>query len=78
MSVQEFAPGSEVCTSTMTMPLSSGEHFGPPVSIGYYPESCNEIWIDGECGRLNIQLDSLNAFIKQLRRAAIIAREQAQ
>jgi hypothetical protein len=76
--IQEFAVGAEVVTATMTLPLSvSGEHFGPPLTIGFYSGN-TEIWIAGEMGRQNIPVEHLNAIIKQLRRAAKLAAENAK
>lgn len=71
----EFAPGSEVVTAVMNLPLENGEHFGSPVSIGYYPTDNSEIWIEFEGTRLNIQRGHLKDFIKQLRRADNIVAE---
>jgi hypothetical protein len=75
--VQEFTVGGEVVTATMTLPLLCDEHYGPPLTIGIYPGQ-PEIWIEGEMGRQNIPVEHLNAVIKQLRRAAKIAAENAK
>lgn len=76
--IQEFAATGETVTATMTLPLSAcGEHFGPPLSIGFYSGS-TEIWIEGEMGRQNIPAEHLNAVIKQLRRAAKLAAENTK
>ncbi|MNL78663.1 hypothetical protein D3C87_2051080 [compost metagenome] len=74
--LQEFWPQTDVVTASMTMPMGTGEHFGPPVTIGYYPGE-REIWIRSEAGVLNVQPEHLGSFIKQLRRAAKLASEQA-
>lgn len=74
--VQEFALGVECVTACMTLPLTGGEHFGAPLTIGFYPGS-SEIWIEGECGRQNIPLEHLNAVFRQLRRAAKLAAEHS-
>lgn len=74
--IQEFAHSLEHCTATMTMPMDSGEHYGPPLSVGYYDGNNTEIWIEGEGGRISIQLTHLKPFIKQLRRAADMAAEE--
>jgi hypothetical protein len=76
MNTTEFSVITEAVTASMTMPLESGEHFGGPISIGYYPGNNSEIWIEFEDARLNIQRASLKDFIKQLRRADSIAAEQ--
>ncbi len=73
---QEFVCGPEAVTATMTLPLSSGEHYGPPLTIGFYPGQ-QEIWIEGEHGRQNIPVEHLPGVIKQLRRAATLAAEHA-
>ncbi|TFL14171.1 hypothetical protein CSC67_08440 [Pusillimonas caeni] len=75
--IQEFAVAAEVVTATMTLPLSTGEHFGPPFTIGFYPGQA-EIWIEGEHGRQNIPAEHLNQIIKQLRRAAKLAAENTK
>ena len=59
----------------MTMPLAGGEHFGKPISIGYY-DGNQEVWIEGDCGRLNIPLEHMTDFIKQLKRAAAICKAE--
>lgn len=74
--VQEFVCGPEAVTATMTMPLGSGEHYGAPLTIGFYPGQ-QEIWIEGEHGRQNIPVEHLPGVIKQLRRAAAMAQEHA-
>jgi hypothetical protein len=76
MSTTEFSAATDAVTATMTMPLETGEHFGSPVSIGYYPGNNGEIWIEYEGARLNIQRSALKDFIKQLKRADLIAAEQ--
>lgn len=76
INIQEFAVASEAVTATMTLPLTCGEHYGPPLTIGFYPGQ-TEIWIEGEHGRQNIPAEHLNTFVKQLRRAAKIAAENA-
>ena len=75
--VQEFAFEMEAVTATMTLPLATCEHFGPPLTIGFYPGS-TEIWVEGEMGRQNIPAQHLNAVIKQLRRAAKLAAENTK
>lgn len=75
--VQEFSPTAETVTATMTLPAESGEHFGPPLSIGFYP-GLSEIWIEGDCGHQCIPLQHLPDVIKQLRRAAKIAAENVE
>ncbi len=74
--VQEFVCGLEAVTATMTLPLSSGEHYGPPLTIGIYPGQ-HEIWIEGEHGRQGIPVEHLPGVIRQLRRAATLAAEHA-
>lgn len=74
MSTSQFFDG-EVVTATMTMPIETGEHFGSPVTIGYYKGDNGEIWIEFEGVRLNIQRSCLKEFIKQLKRADTIVAE---
>jgi len=75
--LQEFADAGEIVTAAMTLPLELGEHFGPPLTIGFYPGSA-EIWIEGGCGRQNTPVAHLKAVIQQLRRAAKLAAEHSQ
>lgn len=75
--VQEFFGTGETVTASMTLPLAGEEHYGPPLTIGFYPGQ-SEIWICGECGHQNIPLQHLQDVIKQLRRAAKMAAEQAE
>lgn len=74
--IQEFSHHGEVVTATMTLPMESGEHYGAPLTIGYYP-GADEIWIRGEHGTQNIPIEHLPDVIKQLRRAAKLAAEGA-
>lgn len=73
--IQEFSHHGEVVTATMTLPMESGEHYGAPLTIGYYPNAA-EIWIRGEHGTQNIPIEHLPDVIKQLRRAAKLAVEE--
>lgn len=75
--VQEFAVATEAVTATMTLPLGTGEHFGRPLTIGFYPGQA-EIWIEGDCHRQNIGVEHLPQVIKQLRRAALLAKQHAE
>ncbi len=73
--IQEFCK-SEVVTAAMTMPLpNSGEHFGSPVSIGYYDNDGAEVWVDFEGSRFNLPDEHIKPFIKQLLRAQRLAKE---
>ena len=74
--IQEFNSPGEVVTATMNLPVESGEHFGPPLTIGFYPGAA-EIWIRGEHGTQNIPVEHLPDVLKQLRRAAKLAQEGA-
>jgi hypothetical protein len=74
--VQEFGPGCEIVTASLTSPLVTGESYGTPISIGYYPEVQDEIWIEAEGARINIQTCDIPAFVRQLKRAAMLAKEQ--
>ena len=74
--ITEFNSG-ETCTAVITSHLETGENFDGAISIGYYKESSNEVWIQAQGYTVNIQLADLSEFIKQLKRAAKIAGEQA-
>ncbi len=75
--IQEFAVAVETVTATMTLPLRTGEHFGPPFTIGFYPGQA-EIWIEGKHGRQNLPVEHVQDVIKQLRWAAKLATENAK
>lgn len=75
--IQEFMVGVEAVTATMTFPQLCGEHYGPPFTIGFYPGQA-EIWIECEGGRQAISVQHLPHVIKQLRRAAKLAEENAK
>ncbi len=75
--ITEFV-GGEVCTAVMTSHMESGENFDGAISIGYYPSSSQEIWIESKGQRTNIQLSDVDAFCKQLKRAAKLAKAQEQ
>lgn len=76
--VQEFAVVGEIVTASMTLPTKGiGEHFGPPLTIGFYPGE-TEIWIEGEMSRQNIPVHHVNAVIRQLRRAAKLAADHSE
>lgn len=74
--ITEFG-ANEICTAVMTSHLVTGENYDGAFSIGYYPGQNNEIWIQAQGYTINVQLDDLNEFIKQLKRAALIAKGQA-
>lgn len=74
--IQEFGVVGETVTATMTLPTGTGEHFGPPLSVGFYPGQ-SEVWLQIGQERQSIPLPHLPAVIKQLRRAAAAAKENA-
>lgn len=74
--ITEFG-ANEVCSAVITSHLATGENFDGAISIGYYPGQNNEIWIQTQGYTINVQLADLNEFIKQLKRAALIAKGQA-
>ncbi len=67
---------SENVTATMTFHLESGEGFDGPLSIGTYPSSPGEVWIEIDGSRRNIPAEDIDVFCKQLKRAARIATEK--
>ncbi|ARP86261.1 hypothetical protein [Bordetella genomosp. 9] len=76
MDIVKFGPG-ETCTAALTMPSDqvSSEHFGPAICIGFYNDQ--EIWISAGDARINVPAYCLERFIKELRRAAKMAKEQS-
>lgn len=74
--ISEFSV-TERISASMNMTAGTGEAFGGPVSIGYYPGQ-PEVFIDHEGHRLNIPAEWMKPFIKQLQRAGKIAADQAE
>lgn len=76
--VSEFSPGSELIVATIHMTTISGcEAYQGPMHIGYYDKQ-DEIFIENENYRVNIPHHLVESFVKQIRRAAKIAKEQAE
>lgn len=72
----ELSPFADRCTAVMTSHLDSGENFEGAILFGVYPDNQLEIWILAAGVRTNINVTDVDAFCKQLKRAAKIAREQ--
>jgi hypothetical protein len=70
--VQEFTPATEAVTATIVSPLGTGEAFGTPITLGYYPGT-TEIWIEAEGQRFNVQSADVPVLIKQLKRVVLLA-----
>lgn len=77
MNVVKFTPG-ETCTAAITMPADEvcDESFGPAVCIGFY-NGQQEVWISHGNDRINVPSYCLEGFIKELRRAARMAKEHS-
>jgi hypothetical protein len=75
MGLVKFSVG-ETCTAALTMPPdpTMDEHYGPAVCIGHYGHQA-EIWIANGDNRINVPVYMLEVFIKELRRAAKLAKE---
>ena len=71
----EFTPSAEHCTAVITSHMGTGENFEGAIAVGYYPGSPGEIWMETHGVRSNIQLADVDAFCKQLKRAAKLAKE---
>lgn len=69
ITVTEFSPSQEVLTATLHTTLETGESVVGPTHVGFYADG-TEIWIEREGQRVGVEVEDLNAFIKQLRRAA--------
>ena len=77
MNLTEFAPVAEVCTATFTSHVEqTGENFDGPICVGIYPGTTDEIWIEFMTPRANLNVNDIEGFIKQLRRAVKIAKDQ--
>jgi hypothetical protein len=74
--ITEFACRSESVTAVITSHMETGENFDGAIVIGVYPEDLDEIWIETQGVRTNIQVADIPAFCKQLKRAGQIAQEQ--
>lgn len=74
MSTAEFTPALEAVTAALSLEQETGESF-EQVAMGYYP--CNEsgeVWIQCNGHRFNIPPQHVEAFVKQLRRTAKLAK----
>jgi hypothetical protein len=66
----------EVATAAIDIRLLTGEGYTGPMHIGYYKEDDDPgLWIRLEGERVQFVASALPAVIKQLRRAAKLARE---
>ena len=74
--IQEYT-ANEICTATITSHLESGENFDGAIAIGYY-QGQTEVWIQSVQHRFSVQPQDINALCKQLKRAKLIAMEQAK
>jgi hypothetical protein len=74
--VTEFAPASEHITATIHMTAIKGcEAYQGPLHIGHY-NGTDEIFIESEGIRTNIPAHLIELFIKQIRRAAKLAKQE--
>lgn len=74
--VEEFAPSGERVTAVITQDIGTGESYGGPLTVGYYPDGGGEVWLECEGSRLNISAAHFQAVMRQLRRAHKIANEK--
>lgn len=65
--VTEFSSDS-VVTATMHLALETGEAYMGPLHIGYFTDG-GELFVAQEGKQVQVPLDCLDAFIKQLKRA---------
>lgn len=72
----QVTPDHERVTAVMTSHMSSGENFDGAILIGIYPSSPGEVWVEMQGRRTNIQVSDVDAFCKQLKRAAKLAAAQ--
>ena len=78
ISVTEFAPATECVTATVHMTALPGyEAYQGPLSIGYYLKN-DEVFLESEGTRINIPAHLIATFLKQIKRAQTIAKEQAK
>ena len=74
--VTEFATALEHITATIHMTAISGcEAYQGPLHIGHYKGS-DEIFIESEGHRTNIPAHLIEPFVKQIRRAAKLAKQE--
>lgn len=76
MELTEFAPGSDRIVAAFNSELSSGESFGPPICIGFYVGEA-EVFIQHGDQTANLQASDVDAFCKQMKRAAKLAKDQS-
>lgn len=75
--ITQIAAMGEKCTAVLVSRLDSGENFDPPILIGVYPSENNEIWIEFNGQRVNININDVLPLCAELRRAKKIALEQS-
>lgn len=77
--VSEFVPRAEAVTAQIDVRLSTGESFTGPIAVGYYSQhdDITELWIEQDGRRVQFPADVLQAVVKQMRRAAQIAKEDS-
>ena len=73
----EFAPGHETVTASIDVRHATGESYTGPLTIGYYQDDNSDpgLWLELEGERVQFVTSALPAVIKQLRRAARMAKE---
>ena len=72
--VTEFSHASEAVTAHVLICLNTGESVTDPILIGFCPDDDPELWIEQD-GRVQFPASALAEIIKQLRRAARLAKD---
>jgi len=76
--VTEFIPRAEAVTAQIDVQVFTGERFTGPISVGFYPnDDSHELWLEQEGRRVQFPESVLSAVVKQMRRAAQIAKESS-
>lgn len=77
--VTEFVPRAEAVTAQIDVRHVTGESFTGPIAVGYYCQDKDntELWIEQEGRRVQFPVEVLQAVVKQMRRAAQIAKEDS-
>lgn len=74
--ITQVAPVAEMVTAILVSRTDSGENFDPPVLLGIYPSSNDEVWMEIGSQRVNINVNDVLPLCREFRRARGLAMEQ--
>lgn len=74
--ITQVSTVGEAVTAVLVPRVDSGENFDPPVLVGIYQSSNDEVWIEIAGKRANINITDVLPLCRELRRARALAMEQ--